>query len=437
MSQLLHPFSCPASKSELDIFHVPPTQVAIQESYDVEHRPLSTITDDGPFEFFIHGNDVDYIDFGNSYLYCKLKIVNLAGTDLVANAPVGPENLLLHTLWSQIDLLLNDQQVTSSSNTYAYRAYLETILSYGTDAKKTHLRLAMFEKDTATKMESQRADGNNGLNHRANQTERSRSVELIGRLHLDLCEQEKLLLNGVSAKLRLIRNTDQFCLHAADDATFRIKIEDISFFVRKVRVSPNIQLAHLQALHKGNAKYHLKRAVTKMFAVPQGNMQINKENLFLGQLPTRLVIGFIKNGAFHGKYELNPFNFQHFNATYVCLHVGGKTIPAKPLRLNFPLQHHARAYLMMLQSLGKTWQDEGNDITLTDFGNGYTLFVFDLSPDQCGDGDHAQLIKHGSLRLEVQFSEALNETINIVAHGEFNNLLEIDKHKNIMVDFAT
>jgi hypothetical protein len=59
----------------------------------------------------------------------------------------------LHSLFSQVDVLLNGTLITSSINTYAYRAYIETLLSYGTDAKSSQLTSALFYKDEAGKMD--------------------------------------------------------------------------------------------------------------------------------------------------------------------------------------------------------------------------------------------------------------------------------------------
>nr|KAG5697669.1 hypothetical protein BaRGS_000554 [Batillaria attramentaria]KAG5697670.1 hypothetical protein BaRGS_000555 [Batillaria attramentaria] len=121
---------------------------------------------------------------------------------------------------------------------------------------------------------------------------------------------------------------------------------------------------------------------------------------------------------------------------YICLNVGGRSIPAKPLTPNFGLNLYARSYLALCEGVGKALTDEGNNISYADFGGGFTLFAFDLTADQSGDAEHAQLIKQGTMRLEIHFAQALADTINIVAHAEFQNLLEVDKHRNILVDFT-
>ena len=63
----------------------------------------------------------------------------MTGNDLADDAAVGAVNLFLHSLFSQVDISLNGTLITASTNTYPYRAMLETLLSYGEDAKKFHL----------------------------------------------------------------------------------------------------------------------------------------------------------------------------------------------------------------------------------------------------------------------------------------------------------
>ena len=82
---------------------------------------------------------------------------------------------------------------------------------------------------------------------------------------------------------------------------------------------------------------------------------------------------------------------------------------------------------------GKHAQDEGNELTRDDFGNGYTFFGFDLTPDGC-DGGCFHLVQKGNLRIEIHFATALAQTVNVVVYGESEAVLEIDKNRNIIYD---
>ena len=59
----------------------------------------------------------------------------------------GVINNLGHSLFEQIVLTINDTKVMESSNNYAYKAMLETLLSYDDADEKSVLHLSCFKKD--------------------------------------------------------------------------------------------------------------------------------------------------------------------------------------------------------------------------------------------------------------------------------------------------
>ena len=63
------------------------------------------------------------------------------------------------------------------------------------------------------------------------------------------------------------------------------------------------------------------------------------------------------------------------------------------------------------------------------------MFGFDLTPDMCEVGT-LQLIKQGNLRLAIHFAAALQATINVVLYAEFDNVIEIDRNRQILFDYS-
>ena len=61
-----------------------------------------------------------YIDLANTFLYVRAAIVKANGTAITAQSNVAPVLNWLHSLWSQVDLSLNNTLVTQSNNTYPY-----------------------------------------------------------------------------------------------------------------------------------------------------------------------------------------------------------------------------------------------------------------------------------------------------------------------------
>ena len=435
---IAHPHTLECSKTELDLFALPTTQTAIERSQWVEFRPLTTVSDGGPIEFIIPGSGEDYCDLSETYLMVTAKITKPDGSSLNhgteespgPDAGIGPVNLWLHSLFSQVDLSLNERLVTPSMNTYPYRAYIKTLLSYGPAAKKSYLTAALWYKDAAGHMDD--TDTDNGFVDRQEWVHNSKECVLFGRPHLDLCFQDRLILNGVDMKMRLVRSKDAFSLMGAG----KVVITDAALLVRKVKLNPAVQLAHIKALNRGMAKYPIQRVETKVFSIPQGNMSITQENLFLGQLPKRLVIGCVDNDAFNGSTSKNPFNFKHNNINFLALYLDGNQIPSKPYTPDFDNNNDIRSYISLFTGTGQMNTNEGNHISRKAYGEGYSLFAFNLSPDS-HSADDFQLIKQGSLRLEMHFKNSLSTTINVVVYAEFDNIIEVDKARNILHDYSS
>jgi len=291
----------------------------------IEYHPLTTVGDDSPIEFDINGTGEDYIDLANTMLLVRAKIINMDGTDTVDADPVGPVNLWLHSLFSQVDIPLNGTQVTTSTNTYPYRAMIETLLSYNDDTKMSQLTASLFYEEQAGRMDVvdfREAARNRGLWNRSRFTCGSRVVDMIGRIHADIFFQNRYRLNEVNVKIKLVRSRNSFCVMSTK--AFQAKIDSAIMFVRKVKLSLSVFLAHAKALVNSTAKYPIRRAVCKTITIPNTFRDINVEKLFSGQLPSRLVIGLIANDAFNGSYDRNPFNFAHFNLMEISVYSDGQ-----------------------------------------------------------------------------------------------------------------
>ena len=143
-------------------------------------------------------------------------------------------------------------------------------------------------------------------------------------------------------------------------------------------------------------------------------------------------MGLVDTEAYDGSYRTNTFYFKHYILTQVGVYVDGEQIPRKRVFLNFDAAVIA-GFQSLFSGIGKLSQDTGNRINRNDYGSGYTLFAFDLTPDHCPE-DHFELIKQGNRRLELHFSEALTNTVNLIVYAEFQNVIEVDANRNVLYD---
>jgi hypothetical protein len=47
-----------------------------------------------------------------------------------------------------------------------------------------------------------------------------------------------------------------------------------------------------------------------------------------------------------------------------------------------------------------------------------------------------QLIKQGNLRVEIHFADALTATINVIMYAEIDNVIEIDRNRQVFLDYS-
>ncbi|KAK3921623.1 LOW QUALITY PROTEIN: hypothetical protein KUF71_010795 [Frankliniella fusca] len=437
----LHNASVEALRTELALWAIPPTQTVLEGGQWIPYKPITSIDQSNTVEFCVPGTGNEYIDPAHTLLQVRGKIVDSQDLDFTADDKneATPINYLLHSLWSQVDVSLNQKVISQSAMTYPYRSYIESLLAYDAPAKNSHMSMRMWYKDTAGYMDEVKPQNNEGLKApqlgRHELTKNSKMFEVMGPIHSDFFNQDRFLLNNVELRIKLTRQRDPFVLMSTFQNE-KLLILDATLLVRKVRISPTVLLGHAAALEKAPAKYPLTRVDLKTITIPAGLQDKTISNLHLGQIPKRIIIGFVTNQAFNGHYQSNPYNFQHFNLNYLSLFVDTQQIPAQPLTPDFERNLHIDAYNTLFSGTGIHWKDEGNDITYAEYPRGYTLYAFDISQDLSANESHWNLQRQGIVRMEVKFAKPLTTAVNCIVFSEFYNLIEIDKNRNVVVDYG-
>ena len=114
----IHQDSSQCIQSELDLFLVPPTSTQIEKSACIGYQPVSSLSDSNVVEYFVSSSGDEYLDLSKTKLHIKAKIKKADGGDLSEEESknVAPVNNWLHSLFSQLDIFLNDRLVSTSNN---------------------------------------------------------------------------------------------------------------------------------------------------------------------------------------------------------------------------------------------------------------------------------------------------------------------------------
>ena len=151
---------------------------------------------------------------------------------------------------------------------------------------------------------------NTGLGTRSEWTKTSKTVELQGRIHSDLFNQEKLILNGFDLTVKLHRHKPEFCLLSADTApAYKITIMDTIFHVKKIELTSSVFNAIDTFLNDKNTQYAITRTTPKVFTVPRGQQSQHIDNAFLGEIPKRIAVCMMDNDSYNINYKKNHSTF--------------------------------------------------------------------------------------------------------------------------------
>ena len=184
--------------------------------------------------------------------------------------------------------------------------------------------------------------GNNaGLNTRATKFARSAVVELIGRPHLDVFQQERLIPPNIDLNMRLIPSPNDFVCKSADPAqggqqeNYKFVIQRANLIIRTKKLTSTAQKALMDLFLLQNMVHFLSRVQMKHLSIPANQTSINLDNIFTGALPDIVVVGVVSDADLAGGYQRNPFNYQNFGVNRIELKRNGTPRPTEGYTPNF------------------------------------------------------------------------------------------------------
>lgn len=408
-------------QTSFNIFDKPPVDGSVENFEDVQILPLSGVTNDAVIDLVVPEQISQYIDLSKTLLYVKVRISRIDKAAIPASK-ISLISLWPSSLFRQLDLYLGSSLVSTSTNQSAYRSFLETFLSYSKSVKNDQLKvLEHFEGSEIPASE-------NG----------SYTLEALTKLSLDMFQQNKFLLNGVKLSLRLYRNNDAFIFLMKDDINpkdYSLTIDDISLFVRHITPTSTILLDHARLLAQQTAFYPIDRSIVKTYHVSKGMTDEAFSNIFMGQIPQRIIIGLVKTSDYNGDYKTNPFTFSHFNLTHISLDINGRQYPSRPLEPNFETGQFARSYHSLLETvLGECLDERSLGLSYDDyFTKGKTLFGFSLIPNYTTALTPRM---NGNINLNLKFRTPLKENVTVIVYSELQNVIQIDAARNIHTDYG-
>src|SRR5260370_19766559 len=218
----------------------------------------------------------------------------------------------------------------------------------------------------------------------------------------------------------------------------KLELSDISLFVRKVKLAANLLSAHAKALQISNAIYPIKRSVVRVFNLPANQSTYVLDNVVMGQQPCKVIVGIVSNNAYSGSFLLNPLAFKNYNLNYLSFNINGECYPKTPYQPDYANNNYEREYFDFFLNLGYTRSTNTPAIHYNSYKSGYCLYAYNFTSDfdNANENDYINIPKEGYMNIELKFTANIAEALKVIFYAQFDNVIEIDQHRNVTVDYT-
>jgi hypothetical protein len=421
---------------QLDFTHDEGIDIAfVENSFLEDHFPIGfTPSTSDQIKFFIRGTE-HWIDFSQSFFHVKGEIVGTS--DVYAAGTSGPkkagkadddfflEQNFWHSIFSSINVVVNDATITTSNVNYPYAAFFQNLLNFSSEQENTVGSLCYWGKTKAKRKTYMNTDTN---------------ISGVVQLKCPLFMKMKNLLPflNVSVELNRVSKPEFFFRWGASASGYSFKVNQIVFRIRKVKVTDSWTEFYEQMMLNGRLiSYNFKdfRIFTRTYA--GFGSDLIEDNLFHGIKPEFLILGFVDNEAFSGHKDKDPFKFDHLanDIKEIGLFVNGQPYPNPMIKMDFETKETFEAYYFLMASLGAMNVPDPPVLTKADFDAGNTtLFAFNLSPDQYSGPNPKELYNQpANIRLHVKFAKgSATKNITLVIYYEVNTVMKVNKTRSVM-----
>ena len=343
------------------------TRSKVREKY----RPITSTGHMGPYKFEIPADPIHFTDSESIRLHGAMRIIKykkegntLSVEDIAENAPVTTVNNVFQSLWKSIPVTLNGETIKDPGlNAYAFKAYLETHLSYSKAVKEIILPSRGYYVDTPGQLDSlpslnagQLTESlNAGATKRRKRFAKSKWVYFCIYLHVDTASLKKFIPPGIKIEMSFERNSDDFILkYSGERGTYGIELKELELSLNRYEDSQKVRSWYNDKIRSGlHPTIPIDRSPIITYGVPRGTTNLGHNNIITGAvLPEQIVIVIQKESAFSGHNEENPFNFTDYSLHECFLKVNGIKEPVDGLKLDVDTGNTANFYSDFLEASG-------------------------------------------------------------------------------------
>ena len=335
--------------------------------------------------------------------------------------------------------MFNGVPVTQSHEHYNYRAYLETLLTYWTDASLSHLSNSYCYLDSGDM---------NFYEHMAEKHTSVTNEVFIARWSIRVAAG-MYKFSGVYIMI-CVTSIYFYCRKYNCRSNWQnlaelLHVEQNCWYENHFQISgrlpdcqtraaePSNSVGSRKELEKGAIpRYNMMSVDLKPFTFKAWSKSRSIDNAVSGVLPKHLTM--IKNANFNGSLDTNPYKFRHDSSEY-SLYVNGNRVPSEGHILGTDHEKTSdMVWRILFQMSGILHSNTGLQITHDIYINGYFMLLYDLTPERCASEAYTSLPENGNIRIKLQFSKPLPESIICLLYLEYDSSVLIIFSRQVTTD---
>ena len=323
----------------------------------------------------------------------------------------------MHSIFLNVEVYINNQQIYKSNGLYVHKSYISNSFKAAISEYKGVLHCEGYE------FEQDLEDISNPLpdpffTRRLKLLSRPDGFMLYGKLGIDFFSTSELLYPNMKIRLRLFRARPNFYM-ISDNPNVSLGIVDCSLYTRRIALKDDYHKKRIDMLAYAPVEYNYLETLTKTFIIPARQSQFIQENIFNNAPIRRVAIAMNTNSAFTGSFTENSFWYQQFDLRQNRILKGGQSFA------DFHTADNCRLYVTAMKAMN--FQDDIPSIPIDDFEDHYVL-VFDLTSMQdATENCHSPELVGEPLRLELNFTNPLENVTELIVLGERMSSVAVDK----------
>ena len=346
-------------------------------------------------------------------------------------------------MFRNIIVKVNETLITQTDNLYAYKADLSNRLFYPIEVKRNSLSISGFyanenepifddmtREDIKGKiMNTDRTLDNityTSFHRRVKRTFRSKPFFILSRIHSEIFEQGKLMPPTTAMDIEFNRSDPKFAVLSKSGENFHVRINRAVIITRLV----TLRESKAQEMALDRAKgfpmlFPMVRTKMHSFTNNIGLNELAEHGILQDIVPRRIFIALVDAAAFHGNQQMDPFNYQHFNAQEINVRVGNKNRPLPRVPINWNTGDYEWPLFALLKSIQSLFNVTECGINEENYPKGNAIYGFNLSSVDCAPGSCYVIPEKQNTSVSIKMAENTTTAITVVIMAEYDAELRI------------